>query len=320
MRDTANLDRANLDRTAIDQSNTAGGSSPREGLILLASLALFWGTNWPAMKLAVSGIDPWTFRTLCLAAGGGGLLLVARMAGRSLAIPKTDLRPLILVSLLNVTGWQLFSAFGLTYMGAGRAAIIAFTMPLWASLLGVLVLGERMNAARIAGLALGLAGMGFLLAPEVERLIAAPWGVLLMLGAAVSWAAGTVALKARRWTMDTLQLSGWQLTLGGLPVLLGAVVAGHPETLLTASGASLAGAVYAMLIPMIYCHWAWFRVVALFPANVAAIGTLAIPVVGVFSSALLLGEPLGFGELAALVLVVAALGLVLLVPARPKAA
>ena len=301
----------------LPPSGLVRGTPPREGMILLASLTLFWGVNWPAMKLAVMDIDPWTFRMLCLVAGGGGLLLVARFSGaRRLSIPRGDLGPLLLASLLNVTGWHLGTAFGLTFMGAGRASIIAFTMPVWASLFGVLVLGERLTRVRLAGLGLGVAGLGVLLVPELGRIGASPWGAVLMLVAAASWAGGTVAVKARRWGLDTAALSGWQLVFGGIPVALGWALLGRPETLLTASWGSLGGALYAMLIPMIYCYWAWFRIVALFPASLAAIGTLAIPVIGVFSSALLTGERVGPGEIAGLVLVVAALVLVLMVPAK----
>ena len=303
----------------LTPSAVAAGKPSREGVLLLASLSLFWGVNWPAMKLAVMAIDPWTFRVLCLAAGAGGLMLIARLSGaRRLAVPRGDWGPLLLASLLNVTGWHLGTAFALTFMEAGRASIIAFTMPVWASLFGVLLLGERLTRTRIAGLALGLVGLGCLLVPELGRIGAAPWGVLFMLAAAASWAAGTVVVKARRWGMDTAALSGWQLVLGGVPVLVGWALAGRPETLLTAPWESLAGALYGMLIPMIYCYWAWFRVVDIFPASLAAIGTLAVPVIGVFSSALLTGERIGPGEIAGLVLVLAALALVLIVPARAQ--
>lgn len=63
---------------------------------------------------------------------------------------------------------------------------------------------------------------------------------------------------------------------------------------------------------MLFCHWAWFSVVDLFPASVASIGTLAIPVIGVFNSALILDEPVGIQEFTALSLVVSALAIVLL--------
>jgi drug/metabolite transporter (DMT)-like permease len=70
---------------------------------------------------------------------------------------------------------------------------------------------------------------------------------------------------------------------------------------------------YLIAFPMIYCHWAYFTLVRIFPASVAAISTLAIPVVGVFSSALILDETVGFSEIVALILVVSALAIVIFV-------
>ena len=69
---------------------------------------------------------------------------------------------------------------------------------------------------------------------------------------------------------------------------------------------------------MIFCHWAWFRVVAIYPAVVAAIGTLAIPVVGIISSAIIVGESVGWDEILSLSLVVLALFLVLVAPQLRK--
>jgi drug/metabolite transporter (DMT)-like permease len=244
-------------------------------------------------------------------------MLVARARGLSLRIPRGDLRPLILTALINVTCWQVFSAFGLTLMAAGRASIIAFTMPLWASILSVVFLRERMTVLRIVGLALGLAALALLLIPEFGRMGGAPWGAAMMLAAAISWAAGTVMLKAIPWRMDTIQLAAWQLAIGGVPVIAASLLIGRPSSVLELTTPGAIGVVYAALIPMIYCHWAWFRIVALFPASIAAIGTLAIPVVGVFSSALILGEPLATADLLALALVVTGLFIVLVLPSLP---
>ena len=68
---------------------------------------------------------------------------------------------------------------------------------------------------------------------------------------------------------------------------------------------------YIILFPMIFCHWAWVRVVHLLPANLAALGTFAIPIIGVFSSAFVLGERIGFKEIAALFFIITALTMVL---------
>ena len=104
---------------------------PLGGLVLLGALTVLWGSNWPAMKLALRELDPWTFRTICLLVGGGGLLALVRVGGQSLRVPRPERGPLAVVAFFNITAWHLCSAYGLTLVQAGRAVIIAYTMPLW---------------------------------------------------------------------------------------------------------------------------------------------------------------------------------------------
>jgi drug/metabolite transporter (DMT)-like permease len=288
---------------------------PRFGLVLLILLSIFWGTNWPLMKIGLREIPVWTFRTLCLFLGGFGVLCIAKADGLMLTIPKSEVRPLILVSLLNITGWHLCSAYGLITMDAGRAVIIGYTMPVWASILGIFILGERLTPARLIGLFLGIAGLLILIGPDIKALGSAPLGAVFMLGAAVTWAAGTVFLKYFRWTMPIATLAGWQLILGGIPVIIGAFILEPMTVLLQVSWQAALATGYVILIGNILCSWAWNKVVNLYPASVASIGTLAIPVIGVLSSAVVLGEPVGFGEIAALILVVMALSIIMI---RPK--
>ena len=288
---------------------------PKAGFVLLVMLTFLWGGNWPMMKLALGEIPPWTFRTICVYGGGLGILLIARLSGGSIAVPASDRLKLALCAVLNITGWQLFTAYGISLMNASHATVIAFTMPLWASLLAVPVLGERLTPLKLLGLVLGLAGLGVLLWEDISVLGQAPVGALFMLGAAICWGTGTVLVKRFDWRISTATLTGWQLIAGGLPIVLGAaLIEGDPRHSLDVSTAALIALAYIVLIPMIFCHWAWYTVVRLFPAAVAAIGTLAIPVVGVLTSAIILGEPLGVREIGALLLVCSALAVVLVFP------
>jgi drug/metabolite transporter (DMT)-like permease len=289
---------------------------PQFGFVLLIFLSIFWGSNWPMMKIGLREIPVWTFRTLCLFLGGFGVLCMAKANGLILTIPRSELRPLILVSLLNITGWHLCSAYGLIYMEAGRAVIIGYTMPVWASILSTFILGERLTFARQIGLFLGIAGLLILIGPDIKALGTAPLGAIFMLGAAVTWAGGTVFLKYFRWTMPITVLTGWQLVLGGIPVIIGAFILEPMTVLLQVSWQVALATGYVILIGNIFCFWAWVKVLNLFPASVASIGTLAIPVIGVFSSALVLGEPVGIREIAALILVVMALSIVMVRPKR----
>lgn len=261
------------------------------------------------MKIVLSEVRPWTFRTLCLLAGGSGLLALARMAGSGLKIPIQDLKPLLITTLFNITGWHMLSAYGIARMQAGRAAILAYTMPLWAILLSRLMLREPVTRQRIGALILGFGGLFLLLWPDLRSVEAAPAGAFFMLGAAFCWAAGTVMLKFFKWHMPATLVIGWQLLLGGIPVVFGASFLEPFAAILGVSWHALVALVFIVLFPIIFCHWAFFVVVQIFPAGVAALCTLSVPVIGVFSSALLLGEPVEIYELAALCLVVVSLGL-----------
>ena len=270
------------------------------------------------MKLALRELDPWTFRTICLVVGGGGLLALMRLGGQSLRVPRPERGPLVVVAFFNITAWHLCIAYGLTLVQAGRTAIIAYTMPLWTVIFARLLVGERITLRRLAALALGLAGMATLIAPEASEIWHAPAGTLLVLMAAGAWALGTVLTKAQRWTIPTATLTGWQVILGAVPIALGALLrsisgadAGGMSRLASVSSMAWLGTAYATFVGVIFCHWAWFRLIAILPATVASIGTLGIPIVGLFTSALVLDEPVGPAELVALALVLG--GLVILI-------
>lgn len=266
------------------------------------------------MKIALGEIPVWTFRTICLSVGGLSLLAIGRMSGASIRLPRREIPGVLVCSLFAMTGWHLFSGYGLSMLPAGRAAIIAFTMPIWAALLSSVLLKERLTARKLLGLALGMAGLGLLIGPDLKVVSEVPLGAFLMLGAAISWALGTVSLKCFRWTMATSVLVAWQLLVAVPPIAAGALLFEDPLVALDISERAFWALLYVLALPMVFCQWAYFRTVRLFPAFVAATSTLAIPIVGVYSSALVLGEPVGWRELGSLALVCFGLVMVLLLP------
>ncbi len=287
---------------------------PGTEYVLLAMLTLFWGVNWPLMKLVLAELPVLTFRALCLSVGAAGLFAIAYFSGRAIRVPRGERLSLAIIALINVTGWHLFTALSLTLLPAGSGSIVAFTMPLWATLFARLILDEAITSEKLAGLLLGMTGVAVLMGPEALKLGAGLAGTGLMLGAAICWGLGTVLLKRFPSSLPTTSLTAWHLTVAVTPILLGAVLLDPPPDFTALSKPVLWALAFNALIPMILCYWIWFRLVRALPAAVAAISTLAIPVVGVFSSAALLGEPIGLRQLAALALVVSALTLVLVVP------
>lgn len=296
------------------------GKSPasKRGFLLLGLLTLTWGLGWPIMKVALGEVPPWNFRTLCLVGGGLIILALAKGRGESLRVPRGELPALLIVAAVNVTGWNLFSAYGIMLLEAGRAAVLAYTMPLWASLLGRIVLGERLTLGRILGLGLGLSGLAVLMGPETRVLGKAPLGSLLMLGAAFSWALGTVLIKRKEWRISTTVFAGWQLLLGGVPVLLGTPVFEPFFWQIQISLKAYLAVAYVVLVGVVLGYWGWLRVIQIFPVTVASLGTLVVPALGVLSGGVLLGEPLGWRELGALGLVTLGLAGVVASPGKPK--
>lgn len=286
---------------------------PAQGLWLLAALIIIWGTHWPIMKFSLGEIPIFTFRAVCAVLGAAGLFAIARGRGDSLSVPRKQWAPLVLASLLNITGWFYFSALALTLMPASRGTIIAYTMPLWAFLLGIPVLKERPPAGQWLGLLLGLGGVAVLVGEDVRVLGEAPLGVVAMLGAAMCFGFGAVVQKRVQWQIPHLTMTGWQIAIGGLPLVAAAAIA-DLDRWQPVSWMALAGLAYTVVLGVIFGVTTWLRLVHLLPVPVASLSMLLVPIVGVISSALLLGEELGWAEWTALVLVVAAVSRVVPLP------
>ena len=294
------------------------GAPGRLGLVLLVGLALGWGVNWPLMKLALDEIPPWTFRGVTGMAALLACLAFAYLTRRPLAMPRREWPAIFGAAMLNYTIWQICVTFGLTMMGSGQAALLTYTMPLWAAILGAIVFKERLGARRVLGLALGLSGVFALLSEDPAALGVAPEGALLITLGAITWAAGTILLKRVRWTASVFALTSWQVILGAPPIFAVALITeGLP--IAGASPLALFGVGYTVVIGFMFGFYAWTKIVSLYPATVAAIGSLAVPIVGVASGALMLGERFGWREAAAVVLITAGLLLVLLFPGRGRA-
>lgn len=266
------------------------------------------------MKIGVSELAPLTFRALTLPFAGIGLLVIALVQGQSIRVPRALWRPLGWLSLFNIAGWNGFVLFGVQHLPAGRSAILGYTMPLWATLCAVVVVGERLTARRAVGLACGMAGMLLLIGDEMHVLSGAPFGVAMILIAAFSWGLGTALL--RRWPlpMSPVALTGWMIILGWVPIAL--LVPVFDPTPLPAELARLSwrgwfAVAYNILPGGLLANWAWFTLARTLPVSLSSLLSLPIPVAGVFAGMIILGERPGPGEWTALALVVTALFIVM---------
>ena len=288
----------------------------RLGYALLALLALGWGFNWPVMKIVLQDVPPLTFRGVCLLAGGIGVLLLAHLAGQRITLPRVQWSRLTMLAACNIVGWNVFAIYGVGLLPSGRAALLGYTMPLWSMTLSIWLLNDKLDSRRIAGLALGMAGILVLMGDDLQVMSGALIGVVCMLGAAFCWGLGVVLLKRYALKLPTIALTGWMMIVGGVPITLAAIVLEHdawrPISLYPALGVA-----YNIVVAFMFCYWAWNRIVLMVPVAVASLSSLITPVIGVLSGIWLLGEQPSWQEFAAGALILAAIALVLRAPRAP---
>ena len=266
--------------------------SQRGAYVALGVLTLLWGTNWVAMKQALTSAHPIVYnieRTWVAIVVLFAVLVVRR-------------RPVLPESwtAVAVTGFfQTTVNMGSTTMavadgGAGRAAVLVFTMPFWTVLLAWPVLGERVRGIQWIALALALAGLTLVVEPWEWRGELKPkaWAVLSGFG----WACGTIAMKyfQRARGFDMLNFIAWQMLLGILPLCLLPLALPLPETrwsatyvgLLLWTGALASGFGFVL----------WFGILRYLTAGTASLNMLAIPVIALISSMAIFGERLSTSE------------------------
>ena len=272
---------------------------PLKVLALLAALTLVWGTNWPLFVIALSELPVATFRTGVLSIAIVALGLLMRLRGDSFAVPKGRWPHLILASLMNITVWNIATSLAVLYIPSGHASVLAYTMPLWVALLGFVVFRQPLNGRLLAALAIGAVAVAALMIPNFRSYASAPLGLFWGLTAGFCWAIGTFVVKRTSWPGMGLSLTFWQIVLAWPPIAIGlAVLDGWPTAM--PSTAVLVATAYTRALPKARGTAAWFALVKLLPTQVAALSSIAIPIVAVISGMLILHEPLSALQAAAI--------------------
>ena len=279
------------------------------GLMFLAITSVGWGFNWPVTKYLLSELPPLTLRGSSGVIGAALLALLALLSRQSLHVPRWMWPRIVLLGVLNVTAWMVLMGLALLWLPASEAALIAYTMPVWASLLAWPVLGERPTLLRTIALLMAFAGLASImggngLSASVQKLP----GIIMALCGAIGFAVGTVLAKRRPILLPPIPAAAWQIGIGCLPVAVaGLLIETTNVSAVTETGWALL--VYSVVGQFCIAYVSWFAALARLPASVAAIGTMAVPVIGVVTSALALHEPLGPGQIAALIFTLAGVAL-----------
>lgn len=268
---------------------TLFGIATRRGAYLaLACLTVMWGMNWTAMKSGLDYAHPVIFNVERTWVAIATLFAVVLLQGKRFW-PESWLA-------VCVTGFfQTTVNFGATSMalaggGAGRTAVLVFTMPFWTLLIAWPVLGERVRGGQWLAVACALLGLLLIIEPWDWHGDLAPklWATVSGLG----WAGGTVAQAyfQRQRRLDGLTLMSWQMVAGILPVSLLPFALGLPGSEWNA--VYLGSILYAGVVAGGFGFVLWIGILGWLPAGTAALNMLAIPVIALVSSVLLMGERL----------------------------
>ena len=269
--------------------------------LALVVLALVWGYTWVTIKIATEDASPYVVAASRLVIAAAILFALLALTRRSLK--PTPFVPTLILGLLQTTGWTLLQTLAVAQAGAGKSAVLGYTMPFWAALLAWPFLGERIAGLRWVALALAALGLAFVVAPlNAHSFVADGLAVL----AGLSWGASAVYAKwlRRRHDVELLSLTTWQMLWGTLPLVVLMLAIGGPVRW---TGSFVASMAFMSIGGAALGWFLWMFILSRLPAGVAGIASLATPVVGVLAAAIQLHEIPSRSELGGMALIVAAL-------------
>lgn len=283
----------------------------------LAGVVLIWGVNWLVLAYVLRTIGPVSFTALRFAGAVCVMTLLAVPLREALLPLPAERVPLAMIGLWQMAAMQGLSTLGLRFLAPGRAAVLAYTMQLWAIPLGWLIAREPVSGRAVLGGAVGFAGVLVFLNPSLVN-----WrdggvvlGHALLIASGLSWAIGASLYRRRAWRSSLWTQTSWQLGWSALALAPFALrLEGFHAVGL--SFALFAALVFNWLIATALAYWWWGRALTVLPAPVAGQIVALVPVVALLASATLAGERVDAGVVASLVLIGAGITLTLRARAR----
>jgi drug/metabolite transporter (DMT)-like permease len=262
--------------------------------VWLGLMVLLWGLSWPAMKLCLDAAPPLWLATLRFSSAGAVLFGFLALKGRLRWPPRADWPVLASVGFLQMMAFTALGLIAMRHTDAGRAALLAYTTPVWVLLGACLVLRARPSRRQGVAILFGLVGVAVVCSPmgmdwtDPDVLL----GNSLLLVCALCWAGVILHVRHHRWRAHPLDLAPWQMLLAAVPLAVAAFAVEGP--LAVAWSPRLVGLlVFIGPVATSLCFVIFTTVGRRIDSFTMANATLGVPAVGLLSSALLLGEHLG---------------------------
>jgi drug/metabolite transporter (DMT)-like permease len=312
------LDRHAFDRTLAEAAPPAVGDAAlmirtqmnRSDWLIVAALALIWGSAFFFISVAVHAVHPLTYVGLRLTIAASGLWLFLWWRGEKIALPRSVWGSILLLAILNnALPFALFG-WGQTHIASGLASILNATTPIWGVVVAhVFTHDERMSPRKIAGVLLGFGGVATMIGPALLSDIGTnALAQLACVAASLSYAFAAVwARRFKRMGLPPMTVTTGQLTAGALVMLPIAFIVDRPWTQALPGIGPIAAISALALVCTAFAYVLYFRLIDRAGATNALLVTLLVPPTAILLGALFLGEQLAPQDMLGLLLI--ALGL-----------
>ncbi len=258
-----------------------------KAFIALFLLTLIWGYNWVVMKLAVQYASPFQFAALRTFLGAIMLFIVLFLTKRPLALKEFP--TMLALGLLQTCGFTGLLIWALVSGGAGKTAVLSYTMPFWVMLFAWPMLGEKVRGWQWLAVAFALFGIVLIFDPL--HIKADGFSMTLALLSGISWAISAIVSKKlhqRAPHLDLLNITAWPTLLGSIPIIILALVLPAPPIQWTHT--FYLTIIYSIFLSGSLAWVLWLYALQRLPAGVASMASMLAPVIGVSAAWVQLGE------------------------------
>ena len=272
--------------------------------IALMLLTVIWGYNWVVMKSALQYAGPFQFAALRTFLGALVLFAVIYFTKRPLALKEFP--TMLVLGLLQTIGFTGLLIWALVEGGAGKTAVLTYTMPFWVMLFAWPMLGEKVQGWQWLAVIAAIFGMVLIFDPL--HIKADGFSMFLALCSGVSWALSAIISKKlhqRSPNLDLLNLTAWPMLLGSVPMLAIAFIVPAPPIQWT--GYFIGAVLFNVILSGALAWLLWLYALQRLPAGVASMASMLAPVIGVIAAWIQLNEVPNTFELIGMLLIALAL-------------
>ncbi|MDZ4140983.1 MAG: EamA family transporter [Methylotenera sp.] len=250
-------------------------------------LTLIWGYNWVVMKLAVQYASPFQFAALRTFLGAILLFVLIFFTKRPLALKEFP--TMLILGILQTCGFTGLLIWALVEGGAGKTAVLTYTMPFWVMLFAWPMLGEKVQGWQWLAVLFALFGMVFIFDPL--HIKSDGFSMFLALCSGISWAISAIISKKlhqRAPHLDLLNLTAWPMLLGSIPIIAIALIIPAPP--IQWSNTFILAVLFNVVLSGVVAWVFWLYALQRLPAGVASMASMLAPVIGVLAAWLQLNE------------------------------